>query len=145
MQKKKAKIVDLDKMPAVIEFIDARDALEEFKADHGEVFSQLQELTERYNTTLEQADKACRAGQVSCGPFDLYQFSIKYDAEALHNAIGRDKFLEAGGKIETKTVYDVDRGRLEACIAQNKIPADVVERVLKETPNFHKPDKLVIP
>lgn len=145
MQKKKITTVEVATIPEVIEFVDAQATIEEFKADNVAVFAMLAELTDRYNTALEQADKVCRARGVSCGPFDLYQFSVKYDAEALYNAVGRDKFLELGGKIEVQTVYDVDKGRLEAMAAQRKVPEEVISQVRKETPAFHKPPKLVVP
>ena len=145
MEKKRARRVPLADVPEVIEYVNASDAITEFKSEHAEVFTQLDTLVERHNTALQQADKVCRANGVSCGPFDLYQFSTKYDAEALFNAVGRDRFLQLGGKLETQTVYSVDKGRLEAAIAQDKLPDDVVEQVRKETPNFHKPDPLVIP
>lgn len=145
MKKRTPVTIDMAEIPEVVDFIDARSALDDFRAEHAAVFGQLQALTERYNSTLEQADKACRARQISCGPFQLYQFSTKYDAEALYNAVGRDQFLTIGGKVETKTVYDVDRNRLEAAIAQNKLPTEVVEAVRREVPSFHKPDKVVLP
>jgi hypothetical protein len=145
MSSRKAPTVEPKDIPEVIEFIDARDTIEEFKQAHAEVFAKLASLTERYNTSLQQADKACRQREVSCGPFNLYQFTTKYSAEALFNAVGRDIFLEVGGTIQTVAAYDIDKGRLEAAIAQNKITKDVVAKVRKETPNFHKPETLIIP
>ena len=145
MQKKKARKVEPAEVPEVVEFIDAEGAINDFKEEHAAVFEQLAQLTERYNAALEAAEKACRGKEVACGPFDLYQFSTKYDAEALYNAIGRDKFLEMGGKLDTKTVYELDKGRFEACVSQNKVLPEVVAQVRKETPNFHKPEPLVVP
>lgn len=145
MKKKNIETVDPSSIPEVVEFLDAQDAIQTFKESNAAVFEQYAELAERYNTALEQADKVCRAKQVSSGPFDLYQFTTKYDAEALYNAVGRDKFLEVGGKIDSKTIYDLDKGRLEAAVAQKKVPAEVIDQVRKETPAFHKPDKLVLP
>lgn len=145
MQKKKAPKVDPSELKEVVEFLDAQDALNTFKEEYAEVFEQLSALAERYNSTLEQAEQACRTRKVTCGPFNLYQFVTRYDANALHDAVGRDQFLAIGGKIETQTVYDVDKGRLEASIAQKKISEEVVNQVRKETPNFHKPNILVIP
>jgi hypothetical protein len=145
MSSRTAPTVEPKDIPEVIEFIDAQDAIEDFKRDHAEVFNQLANLTERYNTALQQADKACRQREVSCGPFSLYQFTTKYNAEALFNAVGKNVFLEVGGTIQTVAAYEVDRGRLEAAIAQNKISKDVVAQVRKETPNFHKPKELLIP
>jgi len=145
MKKKTATKVDPGTVPEVVEFLDAQGAIEDFKNENAAVFEQLAELTDRYNSALEQADKACRSKEVTCGPFVLKHFATKYDAEALYNAVGRDAFLNLGGKIGTATTYDVDKGRLEACIAQNKVPDEVVSHVRKEVPNFSKPDKLVIP
>ena len=145
MEKRKAKKVEPAAVPEVVEFLDAQGALEDFKQSHAAVFEQLRELTDRYNATFEAAEKACRSKEVSCGPFDLYQFTTKYDPEALYNAVGRDKFLALGGKLDTQTVYTLDKARFEVCVSQNKVPADVVPQVRKETPNFHKPEKLVVP
>lgn len=145
MQKKKAPTVDISEIPEVIEFVDAQEELQLFQQEHAAIFTKLAQLADRYNTSLEQADKVCRARGVSCGPFDLYQFSTKYDAEALYNAVGRDKFLELGGKIEQVTQYAVDKGKLEASIAQRKVEGDIVDRVRKETPNYHKPEKVTLP
>jgi hypothetical protein len=145
MQKRKIEELPEADVPEVIEFLDAQDAVKAFKEEHAAVFEQMGQLVERYNAALQQADQACRAKQVSCGPFILKHFSTKYDAEKLFNAVGRDQFLQWGGKLDTKTVYEVDRGRLEAIIAQGKLPATTVEEVRKETPNYHKPDALVIP
>ena len=145
MQKKIAPTLGPEEVPEVIEFLDAQEALQAFKEEHAAVFAEFGALAERYNAALENADKACRGREISCGPMQLYQFSTKYDAEALYNAVGRDKFLEMGGRISTKTAYDVDKGRLEVVIAQNKLPKDTVDQVRKETPNFHKPEKLILP
>lgn len=145
MQKKKVAEVDLSEIPEVVEFLDMQDTIKEFKEEHAAVFAQLEQLTEKYNAVLEQASKAVRDKQVTCGPFVLKHFSTKYDAEALYNAVGRDAFLDMGGKVGSVTTYDLDKGRLEACIAQNKLPPEVVDRVRTETPNYHKVDKLVLP
>ena len=145
MQKKKPTKVEPETIPEVVDFIDADAALREFKEEHGELFEQLALLSERRNAALEQAEKVCRAREVSCGPFNLYQFAVKYDATALFDLVGRTKFLELGGSINSVPEYTIDKGRLEAVIAQGKLPDDVVKAVRKETPNFHKPEKLVLP
>jgi hypothetical protein len=145
MEKRKAKKVEAEAVPEVVEFLDTQRALEDFKEEHAAIFEQLHELTDRYNAAFEAAEKACRSKEMSCGPFDLYQFTTKYDPEALYNAVGRDKFLQLGGSIGTSTVYTLDKARFEICVSQNKVPEDVVLQVRKETPNFHKPEKLVIP
>jgi hypothetical protein len=145
MKKKTARKAEAAEVPEVIEFIDAQSALSEFKNEHAAVFEQLEQLTDRYNTALESAEKACRSLEVSCGPFDLYQFRTTYNPERLFNAVGRDKFLELGGKLDTKTVYDIDKGRFDVCVSQNKVAQDIVAEVRVEAPSFHKPNKLVVP
>lgn len=139
------KTVAEENIPEVIEFLNAKDALESFMAENASIFATFRELSERYNSTLEAADKTCRSAKVKCGPFELYAFAEKYDAEGLYNAIGRDKFLEVGGRIEQVPKYSVDSKRLEASIAKNLIPEDVVEQVHKVTPNYHKPDPVKLP
>ena len=145
MRARKATRIDIGNVPEVVELIDAQDALEAFKQSHPEIFRTLEALTERYNAALESAEKVCRARAVSCGPLHLYQFTTRYDAEALYGAVGREKFLELGGKVGTKATYEVDKTCLETAIAQNKLSAEIVEISRKETPNFHKPDRLVLP
>ncbi len=145
MTTRKWKTVDPEEIPEVMEFMAAQQAIEEFKDAHRNVFEVLETLVERYNTTLEQADKACRGQRITSGPFDLYQVTTKYNAEALYNAIGREEFLKLGGSVGTKATYDVDKGKLEAAIAQNKIDPNIVQSIRIETPNYHKPHPLSIP
>lgn len=147
MKKKAIQTKDPSEMTEVLEFLDAKAAIEEFKDMHAVVFTQFADLVERYNSTLEQAEKAARQQEVKCGPFDAYQVTVKYDATALYNAVGRDLFLKIGGIINEKTVYDVDKGRLEAAITSpnSKITDEVVKTVRKETVTYHVPPKLVVP
>lgn len=145
MKKKQAQKVDPLEVPEVIAFIEMQDTLREFQEEHKEVFEPYAALVEQYNTALEAAAQTCKVREISVGPFDLYQFTTKYDPEKLFNAVGRDTFLQIGGKLDTQTVYTLDKGRFEACVMQNKVPADVVAEVRKETPNFHKPEKAQLP
>lgn len=131
--------------PEVLSFVQAKEDLEEFRAQHAEVFETFDALVERYNTALEAAEKVVRAAEVNCGPFDLYQYTTKYNGEKLFHAVGRDKFLELGGTIGTKAVYDIDKARFEAAVAAKKISKEVVDQVRKETPNYHTPNKAVTP
>jgi hypothetical protein len=147
MKKKTIVTKNPEEIPEVLEFLDAKAAVEEFKEEHPKVFEEFAHLVDRYNTTLEQADKAARAQEVKIGPFDAYQVKVQYDASALYNAIGRDLFLQVGGIINTETVYGLDKGRLEAAITSpnSKIPEEVVKSVRKESVVYHTPPKLVIP
>lgn len=145
MSKPQIKTVDPEEVPEVIEFLDAQKSIEEFMDDNKAVFAQFQELVEKYNTSLEAADKACRGQQVRCGPFDLYQFTTKYDPDALFNAVGRNKFLELGGTTKQTTEYDLDKDAFEASVAKGLVSKEVVAEVRKVSPSFHSPKPLRIP
>jgi hypothetical protein len=147
MKKKTIATKSPEEIPEVMEFLDAKSAIEEFKAEHPAVFEEFSHLVERYNATREQAEKVARAQGVKVGPFDAYQVTVKYDAAALYNAIGRDLFLQVGGVISQETVYSVDKGRLEAAVTSpnSKVTEDIVKSVRKETVTYHVPEPLVIP
>jgi hypothetical protein len=147
MKKRAIEVRPTESFPEVIEFLEAKAALEEFKQVHPEVFEELSQLTERYNATLEQAEKVVRQSESKCGPFDAYQVSVKYNAEALYNAVGRDAFLQIGGTINQTTEYELDKGRFEAAVSSpsNKITEEVLKTVRKETVTYHVPTKLVVP
>ena len=132
-------------IPEVIAFIEAQRALQEFRQAYPELFEQLDGLVDHYNTTLESAEKKCRAAEINCGPFDLYQYSTKYNGEALFGAVGRDKFLELGGTTGSEITYSIDKARFEAAVAAKKVPQEIVDLVRKEAPVFHTPKKLVLP
>jgi hypothetical protein len=131
--------------PEVIDFLQKQAAIEEYKQMHADVFEQFDHLVDEYNTSLENAEKVVRSAEVNCGPFDLYQYKTTYNAEALFNAVGRDKFLELGGLTGTKVTYDIDKNRFEAAVAAKKVGKDIIAQVRKESPAFHTPKKLVIP
>jgi len=74
--------------------------------------------------------------------FDLYQQQESYDAQALYDAVGEVQFLDVGGLVATKTVYTVDKQRLQIAIAQKRVAEEVAEAILTVSPRFHKPTKL---
>jgi len=115
-----------------------------FKAANPDFFNHLDALQEELNTKLQAADKVVRARSVSCGDFALYQFQVKYNAEELLQAVGRDKFLQVGGEMSTQTVYGVEKKRVDAAIASGAIPPEVAARVRVTTPRYHKPIDLVL-
>lgn len=131
-------------IPEVAAFLEAKERLDRLREAYPEVFEQLSELKDEYNSRLEAADKAVRARKISCGPFVKYQEQTKYDAEKLYDALGREKFLEVGGKTSTVTTYEVDRARLEAHIASGTIDKEVVEDVREVSPRYKKPEKIFI-
>jgi hypothetical protein len=138
--------VPVKSIPEVDEFTKAQRALDEFKANNEEFFAMLQPLVDRYNASLELADKKVRAQQVSCGPFQLTgRPSVSYDAEKIIEEMGRDFFIEIGGVIAQRTVYEIEKSKAEAAFAAGYIPDEVVKVVRKTKVAYHKPDKVVLP
>ena len=144
MRKRTAIKVEADDVPEVLEFLIADEELRDFKEHHAKVFAALAPLVEKRNATLEAADKTLRAGGFTCEPFNLTHFTTKYNPEEAFNMLGRDAFLASGGKIETMTVYEIDKDRFEAASAQGKIPEEVVAQVRTETPTYKKPKPIVL-
>lgn len=134
-----------NEIPEVADFLAAFGRLEAFRTEHADLMKQLEELAVDYNQKLEAAALKCRNADVSCGPFDLYQHSVKYSAQQLYDLIGEERFLLVGGTKNTKTVYDIDKPRLEMAIDQGKIPSDVVEAVRTVSPSYHAPKKIELP
>lgn len=132
-------------VPEVLDFMEAQDRLDEFKKKHADILVELDAIAEDYNQKLEAADKAVRARAATCGPFENYQTVTSYDAKALFELLGKEKFIQVGGKLGTETTYNVDKARIEASISKNLIPADVIERFKKESPRYHKPEKIILP
>lgn len=131
-------------IPEVALFVEMQERVSRLKEAYPEVFEQLAQLKDDYNTALEAAEKAVRSKQVSCGPFALMSITTKYDADKLYEEVGRDDFLKFGGIEKTITVLSVDKSRLEAFIAANAIPAKVVEDVRETSPRYKKPEKIVL-
>lgn len=132
-------------IPEVLDFMEVKDKYEAFREEYKDVIDILESISAEYNAALEAADKAVRAHGVSCGPFDAYQRNVSYDPVALYDAVGKDRFIELGGQIQTKLVYEVDRARLEAMIAQNRLPADVIDAVRSETVKYRRLKRMELP
>lgn len=139
---KKAKSEETIDIPEVAEFIEAKEKLQRLKDAYEDVFEAFGELVEAYNTTLEAAEKAVRSKQVSCGPFDLYQWQTKYHPDKLYEEVGHETFLAVGGKVELIPTYSVDKTRLDAAIAADKLPQAVVDIVRVKSPRYKKPSKV---
>lgn len=141
--KKQIKKVPADEVKEVADFLDSLGNLEAFRAKNASIFAEYERLVGEYNQKLEDADRTCRQREVSCGPFDLYNYSTRYDPKALFDMIGHDRFLEVGGITGTETTYTVDKKKVEIAIQQGKIPEDVVEGFKKISPSYHAPGKIV--
>lgn len=144
MKKREAIKVNATDIPEVLAFIVSAQKLENFKEEHAAVFAALGPIVEEYNATLEAADKTMRAGGFTCPEFKLTHFTTKYNPEEAFNMLGRDAFLAAGGVIEQKTVYDIDKDRFEAAYAQAKVTKEVVDSVRTETPAYKKPKPVAL-
>ena len=140
-----SKALDVTEIPEVLDFMNAKEELDAFKLRHEQVFEELTQLSETYNQTLQAADKKVRGLDISCGPFDRYQVAIKYDSEKLYNAIGRTEFMKIGGVVKTVAEYVIDKKSIEAAIARNQLPQEVVDVVRKVEPRYKKPDAVVLP
>jgi hypothetical protein len=133
-------------IPEVVEFLRAQRALEEFKEDNANFFEILQPLVDRYNACLELADKTVRAQQVSCGPFQLTgRPSASYDAEKIIEEMGRDFFIEIGGVIAQRTIFEIDKVKAESAYSANLMPPEVIKVVRKIKVAYHKPEKVILP
>jgi hypothetical protein len=126
---KKIEEVPVHEIPEVLEFLDANERLEEFKARNPELLSQLAILIEDYNNAMENADKAVRAKGVNCGPWEQLTPSVKYDGEKLYSAVGREDFVRLGGVVRQINDYVIDKGVIEAAISANRLPQQIVELV----------------
>jgi len=136
--------VPVNEIPEVAAYQEVKSRYDAFREGNPEFFQYLDAFEEELNQKLQDAEKVTRSKKASCGDFHLYQFQMKYNAEELLQAVGRDKFLEVGGTMTTQTVYGVETSRVDASIASGGIPGPVAERVRTRQPRFHKPSKLVI-
>jgi hypothetical protein len=139
------KTIAPSKIPEVKAFLKAKQALDDLRDLFPVAFKKLVELAVPYNATLTAADKAVRERECSSGPFDLYSYTRKYNAEALLAAVGRNKFPSMGGIIDEAPRYTIDKVRFEALVAEAKITPGLADVVIGYTPSFHKPDPVIIP
>lgn len=140
----KAKRVPINKVPAVQELSDVKTELEQFKAEHADVFVQYKDLVDRYNSALEAAEKEVRTQGITCGDFENYSVSVKFVPDKMFEELGQEMFLRNGGSMTTKTVYDVDPKAVEAAIASGSIPEECVDNFREVRRNYHKPEKLTV-
>ncbi len=140
----KGKRVPINKIPAVQELTDLKSELEQFKAEHIDVFTQYKDLVDRYNSALEVAEKEVRAQGVTCGDFENYSVSAKYNPEKMFEELGQELFLNNGGTMAKVTKYDVDPKKVEAAIASGAIPEECVDAFREVRRNYRKPEKLTV-
>ena len=132
------------KVPEVKALLDLEQELTALKADYPDVFAQYKDLADRYNAALDAADKAVRAKKVSCGPFDNFTSTPSFDPEKMYEELGVELFLQCGGSTKKKTVYEVDKHKVEAAIATGQIPVECAKEFRTVKRSFHKPKELIV-
>jgi hypothetical protein len=137
--------MDVEQLPEVGQFVNADERVKAFKEVHADLFGEYQQLVNERNTLWQQADQAVRSQAVSCGPWDRYSETVKYDADALYEAVGRDEFLRLGGTIKTVQQRNIDRDHIKVRIEAGELNAEVVDRVRKVTGTYHAPKKMELP
>lgn len=137
--------VELTEVPEVADYEAAMERMRAFRASNPDFFKYLDELVDDANTKLESAEKAVRSRLVSCGSLVLKTFQKRYHPDKLYQALGREKFLEAGGKCSTKTTYECDKKRIDAAIASGSIDPELAEVVRVNSPVFSIPSKIEVP
>jgi hypothetical protein len=55
--------------------------------------------------------------------------TVKYDGEKLYSAVGREDFVRLGGIVRQVNEYVIDKGTIEAAIAGNRLPQQIVDLV----------------
>ncbi len=140
----KGKRIPANKIAEVQELNDIKVELEQFKAEHADIFMQYKDLVDRYNTALEAAEKEVRSQGVTCGDFENYSVSVKYIPEKMFEELGEEMFLANGGSTVQKTEYKVDNKKVEAAIASGAIPDECVDNFREVRRNYHKPEKLSV-
>lgn len=131
-------------IPEVQKVIDLKQDIDALKANHPEVFIQLADLVDRYNAALEEALNVVRAKGVSCGPFENFSVSVKYDPVKMYEEVGEELFLKCGGSSARVKQLKVDPDVVAAAIAAKTIPEACVEHFRSVTRNYHKPDPINI-
>jgi len=120
---------EVEDIPEVLDFLNAHTLFEEFKAKNEKLMAELYSLADNYNTTLQAADKAVRGQGVNCGPWEQLTPTVKYDGEKLYSAVGREDFVRLGGIVRQVNEYVIDKGTIEAAIAGNRLPQQIVDLV----------------
>lgn len=138
----KAKRLPVGDISEVQEFVDIKQELESFRAEHPEVFTVYADLVDRYNTALEKADAVVRSQAVTCGPFENFSVSHVIDAEKMFDELGEKAYLANGGQVTKRTVYTIDVPVVEAAIASGKIPEGAVENFRTKQLKYHVPKKI---
>lgn len=137
--------VPATKIPEVRAFLKAQRALVAWKERYPKAHAELAELETLYNATLDAADKVVRTRGVSCGPFELYQFTAKRDARVFCDLVGRSDFVTYGGDIATTETFDIAPARFDALLARSILSPAMVAKIVTYGPRYHKPARIELP
>lgn len=140
-----AKRVPIAEVPEVQILEQTMRRIESLKAAHPEIFDELAELVDKYNTHLDEANKAIESKQVSCGPFENISSSTRYDAEKMYDMVGEQDFLKWGGIMRKTTVYELDKTQVERHISCGDIPDECIEEFRTVQRSWRRPKKIVLP
>jgi hypothetical protein len=133
------------RIPEVSAVMKTAKALDDWKERHPEAWAELAQIADVWNPAIKAGEKAVRERHVASGPYDLYQYMRRDNGAALLKAVGRQKFASVGGVITPSESFTVDRERFDLAIAQEKVDAETVARVVAFSPCFHLPEPIVIP
>lgn len=139
LNKPTIEVKEESELACVEDFVEADKKVQAFKDKHPKIFEEYRTLVEQRNALLQAAEKVVRSMKVSCGPFELYQQAVKIDTTKLFEELGRDGFLEAGGTIETRPVYEIDPTVFETNVIRKIIPDEVAKEVVEYAPRYHMP------
>lgn len=140
----KGRRVPIADIPAVQEVVDLKQRIDALKAENPEVFMQFDDLVDRYNSSIEEAEATVRAKGVTCGPFENFSVSHSIDAEKMWDELGEKQFLACGGKVGQVAKYTVDAASVKAAIASGKIPTACVSAFTTTKRSYHSPKKIVL-
>lgn len=126
-------------LQAAREYEGALRVLDMFKIENSAIFQNYAQLLDEVEQKRQVADKLLRSLNASYGPWELFSEQRSYDAQALYNLVGEQRFLELGGRISQQTVYEIDKEKAEIAINAKKIPTEAVDSVRKITPKYRSP------
>lgn len=128
-----------DAIVAVKDFETAEKVLDMFKIENSSVFKTYSELLDEREQKRQVADAAVRQCNASFGPWERYSERKTYNPEVLYERVGKETFLELGGKIDKITTYSIEPAKVEVGIATKKIPEAIVADIRKVIPNYRSP------
>jgi len=145
MAKKVLNEVPVTEIPEVVAFEETKSRLRAFREANKQFFEYLSGLLAEYNDNEDLAEAAVRARQVSCGDFELYQYSTRYDPDFMLARYGREQFLKMGGKIDMVQRVTLDEKRVDIHIESGAIAAEDAEQIRKKSPSYHTPKPFGLP